>query len=63
MAKESKETKHYLMTYFIGNGGVRSKDLKTWENITDLLSFPKDIRHGTTFAVNAQIVEGLKKLN
>ena len=42
-------------------GGVRSKDLKTWENITDQLSFPKGARHGTTFEVDAKIAEGLIK--
>ncbi len=41
-------------------GGVRSKDLKTWENITDRLSFPKGVRHGTTFEVDAETVRLLK---
>jgi predicted GH43/DUF377 family glycosyl hydrolase len=40
--------------------GARSKDLKTWESITDQLSFPKGIRHGTAFRVSNDILAGLK---
>jgi len=39
---------------------VRSKDLKTWENITEQLSFPKGVRHGTIFRVSPGILRGLK---
>lgn len=41
-------------------GGVRSQDLKTWENITDKLSFPDGVRHGTTFKVDAEVIQNLK---
>jgi len=41
-------------------GAVRSKDLKSWENITDKISFPKGIRHGTIFRVKPEIVRGIE---
>jgi beta-xylosidase len=41
--------------------GTRSKDLITWEPITEMLSFPRGARHGTVLAVPAGIVEELKK--
>ena len=41
-------------------GAVRSKDLKTWENITDKLSFPRGVKHGTIFRVAPSIVRGLE---
>lgn len=41
-------------------GGVRSKDLKNWENITDKLSFPERVRHGTTFKVDNNVIQNLK---
>lgn len=40
-------------------GAVRSKDLKNWEDITDKVSFPQGVRHGTTFEVDAATVRGL----
>jgi len=40
--------------------GARSKNLKTWEAITDQLSFPKGIRHGTALAVPSDILAGLQ---
>jgi len=43
--------------------GVKSKDLKNWESITDKLVFPKDTRHGTVFKVTDDILETLLKLN
>lgn len=41
-------------------GAIRSKDLKTWDDVSDEVTFPKGIRHGTAFAVDKKIVEGLK---
>jgi len=41
--------------------GARSKDLKTWEPITSLLTFPPGIRHGTAFAVAPDILAVLKQ--
>ncbi len=40
--------------------GARSTDLKTWESITERLSFPAGIRHGTTFGVSRDILTALK---
>lgn len=41
--------------------GARSRDLKTWEPITEQLSFPKGVRHGTALAVPDKILAELKK--
>ena len=41
-------------------GAVRSLDHgETWEDVSDQVSFPKGIRHGTAFAVDASVVETL----
>ena len=40
--------------------GARSKDLKTWDPITNLLTFPPGIRHGTAFSVSPSILAALK---
>ncbi|MGL6195879.1 MAG: glycoside hydrolase family 43 protein, partial [Thermoguttaceae bacterium] len=42
-------------------GAVRSKDLKTWENITDKISFPSDTRHGTIFKVKPEVLKKLQE--
>ena len=42
-------------------GAVRSKDLKVWDDVSDEVTFPKGIRHGTAFAVSKKVLEGLKK--
>lgn len=42
-----------------GYGAVRSTDLVHWENITDVISFPRGSRHGTIFEVPGEIVRGL----
>jgi beta-xylosidase len=39
--------------------GIRTKDFKEWETITDKLLFPKDTRHGTAFKVSDEILNGL----
>jgi len=41
--------------------GARSKDLVHWEPITEMLSFPKGLRHGTAFAVSNEILAALKE--
>lgn len=38
-------------------GAVRSKDMKTWEDVSDLISFPKGTRHGTAFKVTAKMFD------
>lgn len=43
-------------------GAVRSSDGgKTWEDVSDLVSFPEGVRHGTAFEVSADVLENLKK--
>ncbi len=42
-------------------GAVRSDNLIDWEDVSDQVSFPAGIRHGTAFAVDAEVVEQLKK--
>ena len=41
-------------------GAIRSLDMQTWEDVSDSVSFPQGIRHGTAFKVDVQIVENLK---
>jgi beta-xylosidase len=43
-------------------GAVRSKDLKNWEIISEQLQFPRGSRHGTVFAADEQILQGLLAL-
>lgn len=41
-------------------GAVRSLDGgETWEDVSDKVSFPRGIRHGTAFAVDASLVKSL----
>ena len=42
-------------------GMVRSRDLKTWEDVSDKVSLPKDARHGCILAVPREVVERLLK--
>lgn len=42
--------------------GSKSEDLKAWESITETLSFPRGVRHGTTFKVSRDIAAKLKGL-
>jgi len=41
-------------------GAIRSLDMKVWEDVSDSVIFPKGIRHGTAFKVDASVVENLK---
>ena len=46
-------------------GAMRSRDLKTWEDVTDKMTFPNEgtpvrMRHGTVIAVPAEIVARLQ---
>lgn len=41
-------------------GAVRSKDMENWEDVSDLVTFPKGTRHGTAFKVPVEVVEALK---
>jgi len=38
---------------------VRSRDLTTWTDITEHISFPKGARHGTVFEVSRKVLDGL----
>jgi hypothetical protein len=40
-------------------GAIASKDMKTWENISPRLSFPKGTRHGTALAVPNSVVRNI----
>jgi len=37
----------------------RSRDLKTWEEVSDKISFPRGARHGTALAVPGTVIETL----
>lgn len=41
--------------------GARSEDLEHWEPITDQLSFPDGVRHGTAFRVPQKILAALEE--
>ncbi|MCF7975437.1 MAG: glycoside hydrolase family 43 protein [Phycisphaerae bacterium] len=49
-------TKHHY-------AGLKSTDLKTWQDITDQLHFPKGTRHGTAFKVPLPVLERLKAVH
>ena len=40
-------------------GVIRSKDLKTWEDVSDKLVYPRGLRHGTVFAVEPAVLKNL----
>jgi Glycosyl hydrolases family 43. len=40
-------------------GAVRSKDGINWDDVSDLVSFPKGVRHGTAFAVKESVLDNL----
>jgi hypothetical protein len=40
-------------------GAVKSKDLKSWEDISDKISFPVGVKHGTILEVDEQIFQNL----
>lgn len=41
-------------------GAMRSRDLKTWEDITQKISLPKGVRHGTIIVVPEVLVQTLR---
>lgn len=43
-------------------GAVKTRDFKTWTDITNLVSFPKDHRHGTVLKVHSAVIERLQRL-
>ena len=51
----------YFDKYMEGKyGAVRSKDMKTWEDVSDQITFPHGTRHGTAFKVSEKIFEGVR---
>ena len=40
-------------------GAVRSKNMKDWEDVSDKISFPAGVRHGSAFEVSDQIFQNL----
>jgi beta-galactosidase len=43
-------------------GAVRSKDMKRWEDVSGLVSFPKGVRHGSAFQVSREVFNKLIEL-
>jgi len=43
-------------------GAVRSKNMKEWEEVSELVTFPKGVRHGTAFKVSAKVFNQLIQL-
>lgn len=41
-------------------GAVRSRDLKTWEDVTDQISLPRGVRHGTMIAVPRALIDSIR---
>jgi len=42
-------------------GALKSRDLVNWEDISDSISFPDGIRHGTVFKVSQKELSNLRK--
>lgn len=40
-------------------GAVRSKDMKNWDDISEMVSFPEGIRHGTAFKADRKVLQKL----
>jgi hypothetical protein len=40
-------------------GAMRTKDFRSWEDMSDQISFPPDTRHGTALCVSQDILKGL----
>ena len=44
-------------------GALRTKDLKTWENVSEQLQVPEGMRHGSVFPVSKEVLDRLLKAN
>ena len=42
-------------------GAIRSKDLNNWEDVSEQISLPKGLRHGSVFSVEKSVLEDLLK--
>lgn len=52
----------YFDKYMEGKyGAVRSKDMKTWEDVSAMVAFPEGVRHGTAFKVPVKVFEALMR--
>lgn len=61
MIKINDEWYVYFDRYIDNHFGlIKSKDLKTWTDITDQLEFPKGIRHGTILKISQKELNKLK---
>lgn len=40
-------------------GAIRSKDMITWEDVSEKVTFPKGMRHGTAFKISEEIADKL----
>lgn len=40
-------------------GAIRSKAMINWEDVSDLISFPEGLRHGTAFSANKELLSKL----
>ena len=41
-------------------GAIKSADMKTWQDISTELAFPKGIRHGTVLTVPESVVQQIQ---
>ncbi len=58
--KLGKEWVVFFDRYRIHNyGAVASTDLKVWKDVSDKISLPKGIRHGTVFEISKKAFDGL----
>jgi hypothetical protein len=48
---------HYVAPEFYG--AVRSKDLVSWEDVSEKMTFPRNFRHGTVIEINSETLAGL----
>mgnify|MGYP000061882109 CR=1 FL=1 len=51
---------HYARPQYYG--AIKTRDFKTWEDITGQVSFPRGARHGTVFPVSEAVLEKLLEL-
>lgn len=51
---------HYRQPHYYG--AIRSKDLKSWEDVSKQVVFPKGHRHGTVVKIDAATAKRLKEL-
>jgi len=61
------EVNDYVYVYFDKYrdhkyGAARSKNMNDWEDVSDKVSFPDGVRHGTAFKVSNEIFKNLIKL-